>query len=869
MYSTARTRYSVPARVIRRLAPKVIRRRFLAIALGPYCFNIAILLTSSLVLVFPAAEPQALGTMPSAGQDNSKSPQGTQPPTPAPPRSPDQPIPLPQVADRAEELDNLLREISTQLTPQPELLATQRRAEAQAEEIRQRARQVGDLLAGAPTPLELEDEQRYWRSRSDEYATQRKSLTALAAKLEDQIQILEGQLPEWQATWDQVHASSGIAAVVDRIRGQLQAIQRARSQLQEQLNLVLTVQNQVSQQDQQISDVMLRVRKVRERERSRLFEADSRPLWETREERQLEQGTGRVFYRPIDRSLATGEEFLREHKLGAFSLLATYLLALMGVLKLRRYVHRKAHPEIPRDAMQVLDMPFSTALLVALLGTSEYVASAPIGLAFTFYLLYLIPVLRLLGPMTRPALRGLLYGVAGFYALEGLYQLAQPSPVIKREIHALIVLAALATFGWLTPSRMKLLTPGRSRLLLGVAVRGWLLLLAASLLANILGYVSLSQILGLTALVGPFVAAALYCGVRVLTLLLSTVLHSYWAQNLLEMRANVFERWGGRLLAFGASLMWLRTMLHLLTLYDTAMGALARLLQRPIGFERVNFTLAGALVVVLVLFGGYVLSNALTFFLKKLVLPRLPLQRGLPYAISTVTYYVCLLVVALVALSAAGVELNKFTVLTGALGVGLGFGLQNIVNNFVSGLILIFERPIHVGDTVDVGGLVGTVRRIGARSSTVLTFQGAEVIVPNSNLLSNQVINWTLSSPWRRVDVPVKVAYGTDPEQVIKLLVGVAEAHPGVLLQRPPMAFFFGFGESALNFELRFWSAEQDTWFQLQSDVTIAVAKALREAGIEVPFPQRDLHLRSMNASAENLLGNSLPAPPASRKARA
>jgi potassium efflux system protein len=116
-----------------------------------------------------------------------------------------------------------------------------------------------------------------------------------------------------------------------------------------------------------------------------------------------------------------------------------------------------------------------------------------------------------------------------------------------------------------------------------------------------------------------------------------------------------------------------------------------------------------------------------------------------------------------------------------------------------------------------------------------------------------------LSSQWRRVDVPVGVAYGTDPERVIKLLVGVAESHPGVLLARPPLAFFLGFGESALKFELRFWSDQQDTWFQLQSDVTVAVAKALREAGIEIPFPQRDLHVRSIGTSvAESVASNSV-----------
>jgi potassium efflux system protein len=365
------------------------------------------------------------------------------------------------------------------------------------------------------------------------------------------------------------------------------------------------------------------------------------------------------------------------------------------------------------------------------------------------------------------------------------------------------------------------------------------------LTANIVGYVSLSQLLSLPALIGPFLAGALYCAARVLGPLLSMAVRVPWIRNVPEIPAAAMEHWIDRLLSMGALFLWATAMLHLLTIFDRVKAGVSSLLQQPLGFDKIHFTLAGASMVVVIVLIGYVLAKALTFLLQNFVLTRLRLKRGLPYAISKVTYYFCLVLVGLAALSAAGVELNKFTVLTGALGVGLGFGMQNIVNNFVSGLILIFERPIHVGDIVDVGGLEGTVRRIGARSSTVVTFQGAEVIVPNSNLLSNQLINWTLSSPWRRIDIPIKVAYGTDPEQVTKLLVGVAESHPGVLLQRPPVAFFRGFGESALNFELRFWSSQQDTWLQLQSDVTVAVAKALGEAGIEIPFPQRDLHIRS------------------------
>ena len=812
-------------------------------------------LESSFLAFVPFILPVQAQTPPAQSSQTSgtKELPGSEVPAVTPAKPVDQAIPLPRIADRAEELDHLLRDINSQLIPKNQLRASERTTEEQAAEIHRRIMQTRDLLAGTSTPMELEDEQRFWRSLSLDFGEKRRLLTSRAAKLQEQIQTLDAQQPEWAATWIQIHESPGIEALVERTKEQLDKIEAVKSQVQEQLNIVLTLQNQVSQQDQQISDVLLRVREARERERSRLLELDSRPLWEGLDSHAPS------FRRSFDRSFTTASEFVSTHKLALFSLAIVYLLALCGVLKTRRYLAPPSQPEVPTEASRVFARPFSVALLVTLIGTGEYMASAPIGIAFVFYLLLLIPVLRILAPLIEPKFRTLLYVLSVFYALEGLHLLVQLPPFSRRELFALIVLAALVIFGWLArPSQVSSLAmQGRNYRIFVIGLRAGLALLAVSFVANIIGFVSLAQLLGLIVLVGPLVAAALYCGVRVLALILSAMLHTAWARALLDVRADAIERWGIRVLALGATWLWLRSILQLLVVYDSVIGIASNLLRRQIGIGRIHFTPADAIGVVLVLLVGYALANTLTFLLGNLLLPRLRLQRGLPYAVSTITYYILLLLVALAALSSAGVELNKFTVLTGALGVGLGFGLQNIVNNFVSGLILLFERPIHVGDTVEVGGLVGMVRRIGARSSTVVTYQGAEVIVPNSNLLSNQVINWTLSSQWRRVDVPIRVAYGSDPERVIKLLVGVAESHPGVLLERPPAAFFMGFGDSALNFELRFWSAWQDTWFQLQSDVTVAVAKALREAGIEIPFPQRELHIRSIGASATESLANN------------
>jgi potassium efflux system protein len=765
----------------------------------------------------------------------------------------DNSIPLPQIADRAEVLDRLLQDISRQLAPTSELLETDRANKAQAEEIRQRLVDVNILLDSLPNSVELRDEDAYWRSLSKQYAAQRKLLTDRAAKLQSQILLLDDQQASWEATWNQIREIQGIDAVVARARQELDQISATRSQAQEQLNLVLTIQNQVSQQDQQISDVLVRLRDTQERLRGRLLVRDGYPLWELGELRQLEQPRPSLLHSPANLELQTVGEYLRRKKLLLCVVLALYILVVFAALKLRSYVSSRNSPEVPSGAVEILARPFSVALLLSLLGLLGEIYSAPISIAFIAFSLFLIPVMRLLPLLIEPGMRPFLYALVAFYAVESVrVSLPIPSVLLQRELSVLVVLTALVIFAMLARrSRLRQLQPtGKNLRIRVIGVRVGLTLLAASLVANIFGFLSLSQVLLVSAVLGSFLAAVLYCAVRVLSMILSILLRSRAVRSTFETRIDTTERWCARLLIVGASLSWLKFILTLLTVYGGVIEGVSRLLQYPIGVDRVHFTLGGALTVLLIILFGFASASGVKYLLQN-VLSKLPLQRGVPYAISKVSYYVLLTLILFAALIEAGVDLSKFTVITGALGVGLGFGLQNVVSNFVSGLILLFERPIRVGDTVDVNGLVGTVKRIGARSSTVQTYQGSEVIVPNSNLISNQVINWTLSTPWRRVEIPVGVAYGTNPEQIINLLVEVAGSNSGVMRDPKPSAFFVGFGDSALNFEVRFWAARQESWFQLKSDVTTSVARALQEAGIEIPFPQRDLHVRSIDASTK------------------
>ena len=193
--------------------------------------------------------------------------------------------------------------------------------------------------------------------------------------------------------------------------------------------------------------------------------------------------------------------------------------------------------------------------------------------------------------------------------------------------------------------------------------------------------------------------------------------------------------------------------------------------------------------------------------------------------------------------------MQNLAIIAGALSVGIGFGLQNIVNNFVSGLILLFERPIRRGDWIVAGNTEGFVKSINIRSTQIETFDHADVIVPNSELISQQVTNWMLADRYGRVVVPVGVSYDADPEQVRDILLGIAEAHPLVLKNHHtlpgPNVLFRQFGESSLDFELRFFITQVDQRLSTISQINFEIFRAFRREGIEIPFPQRDLHLRS------------------------
>lgn len=248
-----------------------------------------------------------------------------------------------------------------------------------------------------------------------------------------------------------------------------------------------------------------------------------------------------------------------------------------------------------------------------------------------------------------------------------------------------------------------------------------------------------------------------------------------------------------------------------------------------------------------------VLVIALLWFARKIQrwlaegpLLRVRMSESARYSVGALVRYLILLIGLLIIIQTVGIDLTTFNVLAGAIGIGVGFGLQNIVSNFIAGLIIMFERPVKMGDRIVVGGVEGNVVNIGARSTTVLDNDNIAVIVPNSKFITDDVINWKYNNNEVRFRIPVSVAYGSDARQVEKLLLEVAEQELDVLKFPPPAVRFLAFGDNGLLFELRAWSTSLiDRKGKLISQLNFSIYQRFSEEGIVFPFPQRDLHLRS------------------------
>ncbi|HWV15642.1 MAG TPA: mechanosensitive ion channel domain-containing protein [Cellvibrio sp.] len=512
------------------------------------------------------------------------------------------------------------------------------------------------------------------------------------------------------------------------------------------------------------------------------------------------------------------------------------------------------HPGFKMNATRrVIKHSALSAFLLALLGLMLFSPAAPSAVYDLLWLFVPIPAALLFQAAVGKNIRFTLWALVLSLLTLQFRILLELTPWLDRLVICgqLLLLAAALLFDLrrIHHTALVLHWPRRMIDLAAVAI---FLTLAAAFYANLMGHVGLARTLR-DGVVGSLGFAVLYFVLFHIVFGLSLVLLRSAAGQLslmVKKRREALEQLLHSLLRTFAVLGWIIASLAAFAVSDRLPILFKQLMEGNIAVGAAHISSGALVTAALCIFATYIAIRVLRTLLDDEILPRLHIAEGVAYAISMLSRYLVAIIGFLFALSAAGIDLSKMTLLAGAVGVGIGFGLQNIVNNFVSGLILLIEQPIHVGDLVETTSANGVVKHIGIRASTITTSHGADVIVPNGELLARDLMNWTRSSRSRRIDINIGVAYGSDPQQVRQLLVEAIKQHPMVRSFPEPVAFFMNFGESSLDFRLQVWVIDAVDATSISSDLRTSILASLSEQGIDIPFPQRDLWIRETAVTA-------------------
>jgi potassium efflux system protein len=759
-------------------------------------------------------------------------------------------IPVAEVAAQATNVSDLLRTLYSQFAPTREIGRIQKEFPDLSARIGTDFRRTMRVLRTEPTLETLQTEEQEWKRTHLEMSKWVSLLTDRATRLQGALGQVADLHKKWSQSLDSARVEKAPETIIEQINAVLPAIEAAQLTLQRQLTVVLDLQGRLAEEGTRCLSVLGEIAQAQQAAVSGIVRRERLPIWSPDLwARARAAGFARLREMAAD-PWADIEQYLHNPANGMPIHVGVFLAVAVLFFAMRRQVRRWEEGEGSSVMTIVSDRPYAAALIASLLFASAPYSPAPPTVRDLFEALALAPMIRLMKPMVNRRVVFLLYALGILFGVDTVRHALAGGTLLDQTMVVLEALGGMAVLWWSLAygnlQRSLTLATGSARF--GVLRKGAglvLVVLGVGLVAGGLGYMRVARLLVSGVLIGGALALTLSASFKILCAVAAFGLR-VWPLRLLDMvrhHRDLMERRICRILAWVAIIVWLARVLDYVGLFQPALSFGEAVLVAKLERGSISVSVGDVLAFVLAVWAAYLLSAFIRFVLQEDVYPRRKVPAGMAYAASRLLHYIILALGFVVGMGVLGVDLTKVTVLIGAFGVGLGFGLQSVVNNFVSGLILLFERPIHVGDTVEHGNLEGQVQRIGIRASIVRTLQGADIIVPNSQLVSEQVTNWTLSDQLRRIDLPVGVSYSAAPKKVIEVLEAVASAHPGVLKNPPPKAWFLGFGDSSINFELRAWTDHYIDWYKIRSELAVAVFDAVRAAGMSFPFPQREVRL--------------------------
>jgi len=666
-----------------------------------------------------------------------------------------------------------------------------------------------------------------------------------------------GQLGTWQKEWmaEKKHWKEWQSVLLvdgkpERLQSTFQeanhTIDRALHLIVQRLGALLAVQEKAAKVDGRINSLTAEVDNILQEWRRDVQLSTSPPMFSSRYISQFDRRLGQAFRRGVNEISWPGRRFFAQQE---WTMLIPGFLSLSLIIAF--YQNRRALRESSRWHF-IAARPLSAGLffggLTALLMYAY--EGIPIILKLVTFVVVGISYVRLTaGLIEIPWGARFLYGVLTVMIATGVLMVINfPLPLFR--LYTVLASAAGILFCmWLIGEC------GRQKT---SAIYIWLLRICSFFLA----FIIVVQLLGKNTLtIYLFYSFTVTIAASLFFLLFRYMIHGAldWLFRTSPLRGTVVFQGDDtdaiirRVVRFTDIALWgliyLPAILLTWGVYDTLQEAMDGVL--ALGFNLGSQRISVRLLVVSagILYGSFFASWILQKWITYDASDSPRMERGVRQSIARLAHYVIMFLGFVFILFVFGFRITELTIILSALGVGIGFGLQSVVNNFVSGLILLFERPARVGDTIELGGKWVVIKKIGLRATTVLTFDQADLIIPNADLIASQVTNWTLTNRQVRLHVPVGVAYGSDVPLVMETLMACAKSNEKVSSTPKPQTLFLGFGESSLDFELRAFIWDVDDRIQVTSDLHQEIDRRFREANIEIAFPQRDLHLRSIDDS--------------------
>jgi len=762
-------------------------------------------------------------------------------------------VPVSEIPGRLQQTAAVIRRANSHAQPLGSVLEIERALPRFQEGTQSLLAATRELLKLQISPGSAREFKNGWAIIGRRLSGWQEILKNRSSSLQQDLEALSVESKGWRLTQEATAVQQLPEDLRSEIARTLESIGKSEQAVLTRRNAILKLQGELSRLDIDLEEMDELLNEALSAGRGKLLRIDAPPIW--RPAPKVDDSTASVDFElgPVETAPAVLRYYLLSilEFVGVELLVFAFLVAFLFSLRKKAELCWQDEDESVRGLAFAIRRPFSTAILLTAVVGAFWNSAVPEYLLNLGWYAVLLPLCRVIPNLAAPGLRPFIWALAGLYVADGTLALLPAHSTVVRLL--VVLLAAAAGAGLvLYQRRLRVVEFGNGwRQFARFGVGAGIALLAIAVVSEVIGATALSRYLAGGVLRSVYAAAALYGCLSILRGFIQVVFRSFrrrkdssWRMPA-ELQLTMLH--GLTWLAF---VLYLTVVLRAFQFWDPLLVWARRILQYHVSIGALGFTIGSAFTFLAVLLGAILLSRVLRFFFAAGLQGRIDLQRGTSEAVSKLAHYAILTAGFLLALGASGIDLNKVTVLAGALGVGVGFGMQNIVNNFVSGLILLFERPLHVGDQITVGSTSGEVADIGIRASVIRTWDGADVIIPNASLISGDVTNWTHSDGRRRGELRVGVAYGTDPGLIIRALTEAALSHPQVLRDPSPTAHLIDFGDSSLDFVLRYWT-RLEHHLDTGSQIHTAVYQRLTEEGIEIPFPQRQVHFQPMGICPE------------------